>query len=486
MTKYFKYFYIVFGLTFVGYILARSILMDITYDEAWTIDAFVGLPVIDIISFSPPQVNNHMTNTLLIKLFYQFGNESVFIARLPNVIAGVFYLFFSYRISKEFFRPIFGLSLFILLISNPFILDFFSLARGYGLALAFCIGSIYYLIRFIEEHKIKAAYFSLILGSLSVLSSFSFLFYFAGLLFISHYSYYQNRVLKPQIFQLTKGTLIILIVLGALLFKPLTKLISIGELSYGGDINFYKDTLSSLVSSAINNYDITITSIILNCFLILLLLIMAFSLMKGNEKISFWSSQKWKLIILLVLPIIATSISNYLFGTKYLINRTALFFYPLIMLVLVQLANDIYTKAIRQIAAVSLAILSIFSLINCANYWNFHTSTTWFHDAHTSEILTKLNTIGIDQNKLIKLDADWPFKSSILYYTKRNVYEHVVFVEDEPTNLDSSNADYFLHLIRPLAHYGYVTDTKSIMRYQRDTLLYFEKEGIILLSNTVK
>ena len=80
--------------------------------------------------------------------FFVFGNHSLFIARLPNIIAFVVYAYFAYRFADHLLYFFSGMALFILLLFNPFVLEFFSLARGYGLAMAFELGSLFYLMIF--------------------------------------------------------------------------------------------------------------------------------------------------------------------------------------------------------------------------------------------------------------------------------------------------------------------------------------------------
>lgn len=483
MTKPIKFVYLTLSVIFIGYIIVRAFLLDITYDEAWTIDCFVELPIIDIINYSPPIANNHMINTLLIKVFYYFGSESVFLARLPNVIAAVFYFHFAYKISKEFFSSILGLMLFILLVSNPFLLDFFSLARGYGLSLSSIIGSIYFLLVYFQEHKVKSAILSLILISISILNSFSVLFFLPGLLFIIYYSLYFNKSPKAHFIYLVKGTVIIIFLLTAFIYEPLRKLITTGNLWYGGNKNFYDDTLYSLVSSTLGGqFTPNVIYLILNSFLIFFFLILLLSFLNGNNLDYFWSSKKLKIIILIVAPVILTISAHYLFGTKYLIDRTAIFLYPLIIIGIIQFADDIYTIIYRRFAETLIVAFTIFTLANMSYSLNFYTTTIWFQDAHTCKVLKTINEIGKNQKKSINLDADWPFRSSILYYQKRNSYPNVHFVEEEPSNLDSSIADYYLHLVKPIENAGYYPDN-SIKNYNRDTILYFEKEGVLLLSN---
>jgi len=71
--------------------------------------------------------------------------------RLPNILAHVVYLICTLVLLKRFQHTILQIAGFVILNLNPFFLDFFFLARGYGLALAFLMMSLYLLVRTFEK-----------------------------------------------------------------------------------------------------------------------------------------------------------------------------------------------------------------------------------------------------------------------------------------------------------------------------------------------
>ncbi|MES2513525.1 MAG: glycosyltransferase family 39 protein, partial [Bacteroidota bacterium] len=164
------------AVTFI-YVFIRAFNMDITYDEAWTITDFASLDVWGIITYEPCDANNHMINTLLIKLFFLSGSDSLFVARLPNVLACILYIYFTYKIVNKHLSPVMALGCYLLLLLNPFVLDFFSIARGYGLSMGFLIASLYYMISYVNEHKTSQVLWTIAFGILTVLSNFSTLNY---------------------------------------------------------------------------------------------------------------------------------------------------------------------------------------------------------------------------------------------------------------------------------------------------------------------
>ena len=72
-------------------------------------------------------------------IFSIFGN-SEFILRLPNLISGIIYIYVGYKISAKFEN---NLLILLILLLNPVVFDFLSLARGYGISATLNLVGIY-------------------------------------------------------------------------------------------------------------------------------------------------------------------------------------------------------------------------------------------------------------------------------------------------------------------------------------------------------
>ena len=68
-----------------------------TIDESDTYLHWVNSSFMDIISYANPGTNNHILNTLLMKLFQALFGTSELILRLPNILAHILYLIFSFK-----------------------------------------------------------------------------------------------------------------------------------------------------------------------------------------------------------------------------------------------------------------------------------------------------------------------------------------------------------------------------------------------------
>ena len=137
------------SLFFLGYVAIRAVRVPFTYDEAATYLRFISTDVLSLFSF--PVATNHILNTLLTKGAYLIAGSQDWALRLPNVVGYAAYAVFSIQILRRITSPLIAFSGFMLLNSNPYVLEYFALSRGYGLSLALMLGSLAYLFRFMER-----------------------------------------------------------------------------------------------------------------------------------------------------------------------------------------------------------------------------------------------------------------------------------------------------------------------------------------------
>ena len=467
--------YFAISILVFAYVLVRALNMGITYDEAWTLKSFVPLSVMNVINYSPCDANNHILNTLLIKFFYLAGIENVFFARLPTVLAFILYLFYCRKIST-FLPSLAGIIVFILLTVNPFLLDFFSLARGYGLGLAFQSMSVYYLLAFIKNKELKLAHYATVAASIAVLANFSQLNYWIAcqsvLLFMICFIYKENK-LKFFVVQLITTACLALI-----LYEPIRKLIKSGSLYYGGSEGFYSDTLVSLTKyTQYQPVPDIYTYWSLDIFLLLIITGICYLVIKNIKKQTPLLLENLLTAILLI-AIISSVLQHYLLGTLYLIDRTALFYFPLFVMVLV----FTFYKSPRILQKMIFFPLIFFFGLNFFYSVNTYKTALWYFDAHTETVLDQFNEMGKQQNKKISIDFSWPFQSAIGYYRNKKEYPYITILQD-PRQRDAfaPNADYYIYLSQSLEKVGYDADRQEIVRHNtKDTLLSFEKEHMYI------
>ena len=125
-----------YGLLFaalLGYVGYRAYALSFTHDESVSFSIFV----FHIKEFRDT-ANHHYLNTWLMQWCYQVLGGAEWALRLPNVLAfgGCAWVLGRRMVQQQQPWLVLGAGMGLLLL-NPFVLDFFSLARGYGLSLCF-------------------------------------------------------------------------------------------------------------------------------------------------------------------------------------------------------------------------------------------------------------------------------------------------------------------------------------------------------------
>ena len=149
-------------------IVIRAATTEITWDESFTYITYVrNFTIKQFTNIETNLANNHIINTIMIvvldKIFNLPYNE--FIIRLPNIIMSLIYFCGCYMISKdEKHRYL----LFSLLVLNYYVMDFFGLARGYGIAISFIIWMCYFYKKASKQnYDDKNIFISIIFGILA-------------------------------------------------------------------------------------------------------------------------------------------------------------------------------------------------------------------------------------------------------------------------------------------------------------------------------
>lgn len=144
LKKYRNYSLLNLAFTFIllFFILFKSFVVQISYDEAFSFLQYTYTKNF----FNIGLANNHLLNTLLI---YPFSliDLSEFFLRLPNILSGVLYIFICIKLSEKTNNKILTFSILTLC---PYLIEFFSIARGYGISSFLILSGLYF---FINESK---------------------------------------------------------------------------------------------------------------------------------------------------------------------------------------------------------------------------------------------------------------------------------------------------------------------------------------------
>ncbi|MFP4469328.1 MAG: ArnT family glycosyltransferase, partial [Bacteroidales bacterium] len=335
-----RYIILAIGILLLIYTFVRASLLSITHDEALIYLKSLDASLWGIFNYKVlPQ--DHMINTLLIKLSMMLFPDTPFFLRLPNLLGHVIYIVASYFIAIRFTDRKMSVIAFILLNLNPYLLDFFSIARGYGLSTSFTLVSIYFTILFARTERTKHLLLSYVFAVAAVLTVFSLLIYFVALLGWTGIYLINNWIaLRKEIFKSKKTGYVLLIALVStgILFVKLHEALAltadahfIHREQWG---NFYSNTIRSvLYNTTYSQYPYTgvnILSVVYGIFFLaaVVRVIGGFISRKGD----IIKSPLFIIIILFIGSAAGIMFLHHFRGIVYPTHRTSTFIFPMLIL----------------------------------------------------------------------------------------------------------------------------------------------------------
>lgn len=178
------------SLALIAFEAVRAARATFYFDEANTFLNYLSSNILAIFNFN--SANNHFLNTVLAKLFCAVGGTSELVLRLPNLLGIIVYLLFSFLIVDRFIKNrLMAVCGFLWLSSNPYLLEFFSLCRGYGLSLACLMAALFFFFSFLktttddEAEADRRLRYSLTAAGLGVLANFNLLTVYISLVVLA-------------------------------------------------------------------------------------------------------------------------------------------------------------------------------------------------------------------------------------------------------------------------------------------------------------
>jgi hypothetical protein len=421
-----SYSLIAAGVLLFAYTFTRACLLSITWDEAYSYLEFVRNGIVFPDQYGNMSANNHLLYTWLEIHLTNWLGTSEWVLRLPSLLAHLLFLVYSAKLVKQLDNRWLALSAFLIINLNPYLLDFFSLARGYGLSIGLMMVSIYYLYIFHKEFANKFAVISVFFAALSVLANYVMLNYCLAVLGVlvllqAYHSFHSTDVKSKLLFFLRNLSipLLIFLLLLALVLPISLKLRAAGALFFGGDNGFWKDTVHTIIDRSLYelNYNCWFQRSIKGYLVLALLAAAVFAgIQFSRKKITGNALFLVTSILLIGISAASTIVQHYLLGTLYLMERTALFLVVLFTVLLVFFINEL-SRERRWIAAIGyLSALAIVIHFLCA--FNLNYTLEWKPDATTKEMLADLEKIKeIPKEKdNIRISIPLLFETDINFY----------------------------------------------------------------------
>lgn len=136
------------------YFILRAWIVEPIHDEAATFLHFIE-PGHIWDDQALLDANNHLLNSYIGRMFYNLFGMHFFLFRLTSLLAFIVYFIYTRKLTKAIDSGFWGFLIFLALNTIPWITDYFSYTRGYGMAIAFFIAALFYLWQFSQQHTWK-------------------------------------------------------------------------------------------------------------------------------------------------------------------------------------------------------------------------------------------------------------------------------------------------------------------------------------------
>lgn len=464
-----------------GILIYKAMYVPVTHDEVPGPTHYCNFSVWDIMMFPDNSPNNHILNTLLTKLaMFLFGNAQV-VVRLPNILSFGLYFYAAYQICAVLFKKdnlLFfgGLALFL---CNPYLLDFFSLCRGYGISNALLLTSVLFSLKAYLYQKEQAIWLSLVFAVLASYANFTLLVCWCAVNMTSFLFFVNQYVLNKKFLKLIRKTGLLLVgvlAYGALIYTPIHKMQSTDQFAPWQSNGFFKDTIVNLIENTLYGSKM----IDIPAKYLALLVVLSFSL-SGAILFFQWGKQGWEKVhktplfvafALLGLTTLVNILQTVILDTPNLTGRTALLFLPLFSFLLVSMLFYLAGFSIWSARIIS-SVIIIFGILHLFRTVTLDRVREWWYDVNTFQVINTIKKDAQLKEMPVQLRTYWVFYPSFDFYTLTGKAPFLD-IGDYSKDIDTTNHyDYY-----------YIFDSEyHLLKNNYDILEKYDGGGRLLLKH---
>lgn len=466
------------GLAFL-YTLLRSCWLPVFHDEANSY-YFSTFPFWDILTFRGISTNSHLLNTLLMKLSVGIFGLTEFSLRLPALLGHVLYLYAVWKICAATLPRSWRVAGVILLAFHSFMLELFSAARGYGLALGFWALGMHYFMSACASCPSKGFGRAAWMFALSALGHLAFAYVYLALV-LTVWGWRTVALAGSRLFHATwvgprRQELITVLFPGLLLLLvyagPVSQFMADAQtqLWYGGEDGFWQDTVGSLVEMSLPGQPAGLfVALILKSFLLLTLVLSAGLVLVTSGRAGDPGGAVRPLrgllgfLILLVMEII---LLHQMIGVKFPVGRTAIYFIPWFWMIFLRAMtsfSQVSPPAAKRYETGFLAVVTILAALHFCRSLNFQDHTICPYDASTKAAIIWLNTRdrGLAHRQEETLCVNWIYLPAARFYQNLLDREGMTV---KKIREGVSDCDYYLLNALPevIRHYGLSAEWRQV------------------------
>lgn len=354
------------------YLILRVLNVPLVYDEIHT-------KWIYMIDFNPfpymgyVDANNHFLNSLIGGIMFRLTHSDAdWVFRFGSLMSFPIYFWSVYGF-RSFFDNKYGHRLFATsMLCSAFLIEYFGLARGYGMSLAFLMLALHQTCAYLKNPKLLSSFVAVSFWILAISANLTILpFSLFGMVVIGANALYRRKYLS-----------IVFPVFGLFpiyyFLKYSFHLKDIGKLYYGGQDGFFENTVHSL-TPYLYETEAPFLDVILG-FIFIMIVLFALILYSNDKKIF-----NYRLIfpVLLLLAVLNISAQNMILGINFPEDRSALylvvFFFGALAFILDFVQHKTFAWMFTAVPIVFLA----FQL-------NLSHSIFWSYEHFDAELLTEM------------------------------------------------------------------------------------------------
>ncbi|MCB1773642.1 MAG: hypothetical protein KDI88_08505 [Gammaproteobacteria bacterium] len=409
----------------------RAAQLSLTHDEAHTYLHHVLSPVQRIIRFDTGGFvdNNHLLNTLGAKLATSVFGEREWAIRLPALSGYALFLAATLGLLRRHLGGPMLMVAFLAIAAHPYLMDFFSIARGYSLGLGFMALALWlwnrWLVQSIPIHRSSNAWGAGLAMLMASLANLSFLLPTAAAILSAATLAMQHRERGwmrtfAGISTYVAGTL------GAALVVNLVPLNRIHEkdlFNIGGRQGFLADTVTSLFQNTLPfRVDEAVLHLVSAHIVIGIMVWAAYVLRFPNPPNGRQGTREFLLFMWLFTIAMAfgSIVQTRLFAVAYLTDRRALFLVPAFLIITFLTIDRTLSRGRRKSGLVA-ALLAITIALPYVPQYNLTHYRDWRYDAETDEIMRTVSERleGTHRAGSGSIGVNWILEPSVNYYLRR-------------------------------------------------------------------
>jgi hypothetical protein len=416
------------GLSF--FVIFKAVHIPITFDESSSF-GLCEQPIWQIMmnqnwDGSPSSwPNNHILNTILMKYSSAIFGTQPWALRLPNILAFLMFGVCMYLLALRYFSSSLWLLFLpvIFMFGNPYLIDFYSVARGYGMGCALMACSILGLLAYTSSYRMRWYYVATIFAGLAVYAQFTFVLYWLAIHILLSGILVREAMRGRRIWHELLASGIVASIFVALCWYPLLHTQKGISHDFPASGSFFDVTiLTSAANFIYTKKSAGLYTEILSWIAVGIVIasgVYCFRKVCKDGRLAL-TQPLVLLFTILVLVWAINLLQANIFHSMYPGQRTALIYYVLFAFVLMFLVRDMIADNVIE-AKVITSVLMIFFVANFYRAANLKSVREWSYDAYTYDVVNYIDTYRQKHPEArIGLKLGGHFFPSFFYYHYMN------------------------------------------------------------------